>query len=212
MNICNSTDITRIYVVRHGQTNFNKENKIQGHANNSPDNDINETGLYEATELAKKLSNTVFDQIFSSDLNRALQTCNIIAPNRAPLIDVRIRERNWKEWEGRLMDDFNLNEKENWKNVESDQSVRDRAMEFFTEIGESYKNQNLLVVCHGGLMRNILIRILNLKCEVGDIKAGNTSYYTLEYSAGSWNLGKTRSGLQFPNEKLGTELESNLDC
>jgi probable phosphoglycerate mutase len=205
MNISSSTDITRIYVVRHGQTNFNKEGKIQGHANNSPDNDINETGVYEATELAKKLSKTVFDQIFSSDLNRALQTCDIIAAGRAPLIDVRIRERNWKEWEGRLMDDFNLNEIENWKHVESDQSVRDRAMEFFTEIGESYKNQNLLVVCHGGLMRNILIRILNLSCEVGDIKAGNTSYYTLEYSAGAWSLGKTRSGLQFPGEEMGSK-------
>ncbi len=144
-------------------------------------------GVDEAHALAKKLETIVFHHIFSSDLNRAIQTCKIITKGKDPVIDSRIRERNWQNWEGRSKEEFNVNKLDNRKEVESDQSVRDRSVTFLKEIGQAHKGKNLFVVAHGGLMRNVLIRILDLKCDVEDIKARNTSYYTLEYS-GSWSL------------------------
>jgi broad specificity phosphatase PhoE len=99
------------------------------------------------------------------------------------------------------MAEFNISAEENWKQVESDESVRDRALKRLQKIGELYRGKTVLVVTHGGLMRNVLIRILGLTCEVGDIQAGNTSYYTLEYShTGSWALGPERSGIYLPGE------------
>lgn len=99
------------------------------------------------------------------------------------------------------MAEFNVNSEDNWKQVESDESVRDRALKRLQKIGELYRGRTVLVVTHGGLMRNVLIRILALTCEVSDIQAGNTSYYTLEYSnAGNWTLGTERSGIYLPGE------------
>ncbi|MFI5343845.1 MAG: histidine phosphatase family protein [Chlamydiales bacterium] len=194
-------DITRIYIVRHGQTDSNKDDNIQGQSDSSPYYNLNEKGVEEAHTVAKKLQHVFFDQFFSSDLKRAIRTCEIITGGKQPVTHKSIRERDFKHWEGRPMTEFYIDADENWKQVESDESVRDRALKRLKKIGELYKGKTVLVVTHGGLMRNVLIRILGLTCEVGDIIASNASYYTLEYSSnGSWTLGSERSGIYLPGE------------
>lgn len=193
-------DVTRIYLVRHGQTDFNNEKRIQGHSN-GPGNKLNKTGKEEARTVAKKLQNVTFDHIFSSDLSRALKTCKIITDGKEPITDERIRERNWKEWEGRPEKEFfDANEVEHWKQVESDDEVRDRAVPCLNEIAQKHIGNTVLVVSHGGLMRNVLIRIFDLDCRVDNITAKNLCYYTLEYSGEKWSLGKDHEGVILPDK------------
>lgn len=88
----------KIYVVRHGETNWNKEKLLQGQTNTS----LNETGVKQAYEVKQKLKNIKLDVIISSTLKRAKQTAKIINEDRKCKIifDDRINERNYGKLEG----------------------------------------------------------------------------------------------------------------
>ena len=64
-----------IYIVRHGQTDWNVEGRNQGRT----DIELNETGIKQAEEIAKKLEGKKFDMVFSSPLKRAYKTAQIIS-------------------------------------------------------------------------------------------------------------------------------------
>ena len=87
-----------IYLVRHGETDWNSAGRFQGHANIP----LNERGKMQAQEAYEKLRNIDFDLIYSSDLERAAETAQIINANRDIPIqyDVRLRERNAGELAG----------------------------------------------------------------------------------------------------------------
>ncbi len=91
----------KLYLVRHGQTDYNLRNLLQG----STDNPLNETGRQQARHLARMLRNVPFEVIYSSPLKRALETAEIIREanvNRPPiLLDERLREIDMGEWEGK---------------------------------------------------------------------------------------------------------------
>ena len=87
-----------IYVVRHGQTDWNIEKRYAGRVNVP----LNETGVSEAYELAVKLQKINFDVVFSSPLSRAYQTAKIISSNSNILIDDRLIERSNGDLEGKL--------------------------------------------------------------------------------------------------------------
>lgn len=67
--------MTRIGLIRHGSTAWNKEGRIQGHT----DNPLDEEGLQQAEAIAERLSGEHWDYIYSSDLLRARQTAEVIA-------------------------------------------------------------------------------------------------------------------------------------
>ncbi|MBA2368350.1 MAG: histidine phosphatase family protein [Candidatus Protochlamydia sp.] len=186
-----------IYIVRHGETLDNALGKIQGSSNISPDNELNEAGINQAKSAAAKLNTISFECRFTSDLKRAQQTLEIITDQNYK-IDPRIRERDWKVWEKRTMEEFNVNPDLHWTQVESDSEVRDRGVAFLNEIGKSCLGKTILVVGHGGWMRNVLIRIFNLDCKVEDIKVGNAAYYKLEYCNNEWKMGKENDGIRIP--------------
>lgn len=78
-----------IYIVRHGETDWNKEGKLQGHT----DTELNDTGRKQALILKDKLQNIHFDKVFVSPLKRTRQTAEIITKS-PQIIDSRIIERN----------------------------------------------------------------------------------------------------------------------
>lgn len=87
------------YIVRHGETNWNKNGLLQGHLGE----DLNENGKIQAKNLAKDLKNIHFNAIFSSDLIRASHTAKIIALERKLAVEASelLRERSFGPFEGK---------------------------------------------------------------------------------------------------------------
>lgn len=140
-----------IYIVRHGQTNYNIEGRYGGRI----DIPLNEAGRKQAKIIKKKLQNIKFDKVFSSPLVRAYETAKIISDNEI-VVDYRLIERDNGDIEGKLKTeitekiDFN-NPKENRYNIESIIHFRKRIYNFFDEISTEYKGKNVLVVTHAGI-------------------------------------------------------------
>lgn len=92
----------KFYLFRHGETDWNKESRIQGSTNT----DLNSTGIEQAESLVPLLSKFNLEVIISSDLNRAFKTGSIVAESLGiPILqDNRLREANFGEAEGKTID------------------------------------------------------------------------------------------------------------
>lgn len=142
-----------IYIVRHGQTDWNVEGRYAGRI----DVKLNEKGKSQASEIRKKLENVKFDYVVSSPLIRARETAEIIVEDKNEIdIDQRIIERSNGDLEGRLKTeiketiDFN-NPLEKRYNIENIVDFKDRIYDFLEEIKEKYKGKNVLIVTHAGV-------------------------------------------------------------
>jgi len=95
--------MTHLYLIRHGETDWNVEGRWQGHA----DVPLNERGLQQAAQIAQKLTGAGLAAIYSSDLQRAQETAQAIsAATRLPVqTDPRLREINQGEWQGLLAEE-----------------------------------------------------------------------------------------------------------
>ena len=139
-----------IYLVRHGQTDWNVIGKNQGHT----DIELNETGIEQAKQLAEKLKEIKFDYVFSSPLKRAAETAKIIY-NGDIIYDVRLMERCNGELEGltntKNMIDFS-DPNDTRYGVEPLTVFRNRITEFWNDITDNYSEKNVLVVTHAGVV------------------------------------------------------------
>ncbi len=147
-----------IYLVRHGQTDWNIEKKTQGHTNIP----LNENGRNQAEILAKSISDLKIDKIISSDLLRAKETAEIINKifRKNIILDERIREINYGVLEGiprdtltqDIWDIFNTKPEE--LKAESKIHIYDRIRSFFDDLQDL--EENILIVTHGGTIRMIM--------------------------------------------------------
>ena len=144
-----------ILLTRHGQTEWNVLKKVQGRA----DIELNSTGIEQAEITAKKLFDEKFDLIIVSPLKRALQTAEIINKNKKVpmIIDHRLAERDFGEFEGLKTSDFNFEEfwsyKANIKYIKAE-NIEDffkRIYVFLDDIKVKYKDKKVLLVTHGGV-------------------------------------------------------------
>ncbi|MEO0151214.1 MAG: histidine phosphatase family protein [candidate division WOR-3 bacterium] len=163
----------KIYLVRHGQTDYNVNDLLQGWT----DNELNENGINQAFELSQKLKNEKFDIIFSSDLKRAIQTAQIINENnkfKTNLIsDKRLREQYMGDWEGKKYSmlvqeykEFFIKVKENPfyfnpPNGEKFEDVVNRVKSFLNEL-EKQNYEKILIVGHQ-IVNAIIFTILENK-------------------------------------------------
>jgi len=149
----------KLYVIRHGQTDWNLAKRIQG----MTDIELNETGLAQAEEAKEKLKEYPIDLILCSPLKRAMKTAQIInCEKKVDIVcDSRLVERGYGEIEGKEFEaldlktffDLNLNLKTS--GVEPIKTLMDRVSSVLDEIKETYKGKNILLVTHGGTIRAI---------------------------------------------------------
>ncbi len=185
---------TTLLIVRHGQTDWNVQKRIQGHT----DIPLNDTGKSEALTLAEKLQTTRFVACYSSDLSRAFETATILArPHALPVqSDTRLRERQFGPWEGRLRDDLFACPLPERGGVENSQDLHQRVFHCFDELAMQHAGESVLIVSHGGLMLSILLQIGGFECPIELLKSRNTATIQLEHSGGRWSL-KDVQGITF---------------
>ncbi len=148
----------KLYVTRHGETAWNRENIVCG----VTDIPLNETGMEQAKATAQKLRDTPLDRVIVSPLLRARQTAALISQGRdLPMtIDPRIREQNYGIYEGASrFDEGFLNNKKSfavrYPGGESQMSTAVRVYTFLEETARAFPEESVLVVCHGGICRII---------------------------------------------------------
>jgi broad specificity phosphatase PhoE len=184
-----STSTFPITVVRHGETEWNERRIIQGHTNSS----LNETGREQARALAESLRELGFDQIVTSDLDRAQETALIIGEvlGLTPQTDPLLRERSFGEFEGRPADDLSsdLTGIEESVYVDPDarppggESFRDvvaRAQLFLERVAVEWPEGRLLVITHGGMVQALRAASSQRPLE-GTLwfRVGNCSVWTI---------------------------------
>jgi broad specificity phosphatase PhoE len=138
---------TTIVFARHGETDWNREHRLQGWA----DPPLNELGRSQAHELADALAAEHFDAVYSSDLERASQTAQIVAERlRLTVVeDVSLREVDLGSWSGRLREELTGERPDG----ETRDQHRDRVVAGVLRLAAAHPHQTLLVVTHGGSMR-----------------------------------------------------------
>lgn len=181
------------YLIRHGETDWNKLQKIQGHT----DIPLNDMGLLQAQRVAKRLSSYAIHHICSSDLTRAKQTAEAIAkyhPNRSIAHFPELRERNFGQWEGHEMERIkrlnpevqdvgSLVEK---YGIERLEDMQERAVKKLTELANAHPEKHMAIVSHGGLINALLHKISEGEYGTGKTKLANTSFNHISYENGQW--------------------------
>ena len=151
----------KIYVTRHGQTDYNKRELMQGRI----DIPLNETGMEQARATKAKIGDVKFDAVYASPLTRAVQTASIIGdidPSNI-ITDERIIEADFGKYDGVNYYKVALPMTAYWalpeifpapSGVETVKEMVERTRSFLSEL-EHKDYENVLVVCHGGIIRPI---------------------------------------------------------
>lgn len=155
-------EATRLIAVRHGETAWNTEARIQGHL----DIGLNEKGRWQALQLRRALAEEEFCAVYASDLARARDTAAAIAGPRAMPVqaDTGLRERSFGRFEGRRFAEIEAESPElalRWRRrdpafaPEGGESLvvfRQRVMACAARIAARHPGQQVLLVAHGGVM------------------------------------------------------------
>jgi len=167
--------MTKLYLTRHGQTEWNLERRWQG----QKDSKLTELGELQAEWLGKRLNEIEIDMIISSSSGRAVKTAEIIRGDREIIIEYNdnLREINLGEWEGLLYSEIELlytEEEYNFWNFphlykpvggETFMQVVERASNEIEKIILEYKGKNIVIVTHG-----ITLKLLMAYFENKDLK------------------------------------------
>ena len=145
--------MTTLLLARHGETDWNRELRIQG----SSDIALNELGREQARALAEELADVPLHAIYASDLSRARATAAAVAATHGldVRLDSRLRERSFGSWEGLTREDLAAFPEGSRHDGESDEQVRARVLEAVQEIARAHPGQHVLVVSHGGALNTL---------------------------------------------------------
>jgi probable phosphoglycerate mutase len=153
--------VTTLLLARHGETDWNRDGRFQGHA----DPPLNDRGREQARALARALADEPIDAIYSSDLLRAHETAQIIAGQRGMevVVDAQLRERDVGEWSGltlpeieeRFPDELRRFREEGASIGESHEALSERIVEAVRRIAGAHPAGHLLLVTHGGALRTL---------------------------------------------------------
>lgn len=163
--------LTRIYLIRHGETEWNHTGRLQGNSNVL----LSPEGIHQAWLLAEHTPFRNVDAIYSSDLSRAIMTAEPLAEKFGlPIIQERgFREMNFGEWEGRALSELALSEpgferfftkpdKIHPPGGETFLEGQARVLTAMDELVDLHDGQSVIVVSHGAIIRLILCAALTI--------------------------------------------------
>jgi broad specificity phosphatase PhoE len=191
----------QIFIVRHGQTDFNKLNIVQG---SGVDTDLNELGLRQADMFYQAYHHLPFDAVFTSSLKRAQQSVKKFIDKGIPHVALpELNEISWGDFEGKQQ---NATQKEvywhtieQWKlgnlelsipNGESPMALQARQQRA-KELILNHSAKNILVCMHGRAMKSFLCLLLNQPLtQMEAFQHTNLCLYQLEYNGEDCTLLK----------------------
>jgi broad specificity phosphatase PhoE len=172
--------VAELILVRHGETNWNRDLRFQGHA----DPPLNEAGRAQARELARTLETLELDAIYTSDLRRAAETAEIILAGRGiPLQrEAGLREIDVGSWSGLTRAEIEQRfPGETTHDGESREAHQDRVVSTVTAIAARHDGARILIVSHGGSLRALLAHALQ---DDSIPRVENCAIYRLEFRDG----------------------------
>lgn len=189
-----SEAVLDLYLVRHGQTNWNLEKRLQG----ATDNPLNETGREQARTLARQLEGVGLTQVYSSALGRARETAETLAGNVPVTVLPALNERSFGKFEG-IFEDQRAAEAfaEFSRRVavlddaldggESLQSQAGRVRRAVAQITERHAEGRVAIVAHGGVNPLVLAALLDIPVAeaVARIRQANDEVYLVRLRRGA---------------------------
>ena len=218
--------LTKIFVVRHGQSQFNAADNIESYVHEGElGSPLTDKGKGQARKVAQKLKKLKFSAILSSDMNRTRETAEIIAKTEKLKVstDKSIRERSIFDYlkildelkkdgledltDEMLKDLAKLDEesKMKYKHTEVMESAEEgalRLLNYIVKAEKKYHGKTILLVSHGNIMRSLLTHLGWAKFNelpVGSIE--NTGYFVLESDGENFRVMET-SGIHKQKGKL----------
>lgn len=163
-----------LYFTRHGETEWNAQNRMQGHL----DSNLTAKGVEDALLLGEKLVSTEFEAVISSPSLRTIQTSKLIMGDRGlPFkTDERLREIHLGSWQGKTIEEIQEIDSHRYDcyvhhpdlftrgTGENFQDVKVRLESFLESIEDTYSSGNLLIVTHG-----MVIKTLQMICKQNPI-------------------------------------------
>ncbi len=191
-----------IYLIRHGESEYNAKKIIQGHI----DTNLSPKGFVQARLVGEYLKKFNIQKIISSDLRRAYQTATTISDilDMEVIIDKRIREMHFGEWEGRTYEHIyqnNLEDFQNWlKNpvacpLPSQEDIKKfvNRLNLFINDLKKMEEENIAVVAHGGSIQGIICLLCDLGIQnIWGLMHNNTGISLVQ-------LNENRTNLKFLN-------------
>lgn len=195
--------LERVYLIRHGQTDWNANGRWQGHEMVP----LNDLGVEQSQQLADYLKNRPICTIYSSDLNRASVTADIIgdALNLTPILDPRLRELGLGIFQGlstaeiqeRYPDELTAfkTDQRGYQvpNGESRLMLQARAYECWQEITGKGDGEEIAVVAHGGTIKMLLDKLFPERADIFGAHLYNTSVSIVEHIDDGWRLTQFNS-------------------
>ena len=167
----NQPNITRFGLLRHMETEWNKQKRIQGHS----DSPLTAEGKASANQWGSILKTLPINRILTSDLGRVIETAQTINRHlKLPIIEeMRLREQYWGQWEGLSIpeientEEFIKGKSSGWDfrplDGESRQEVWQRSHEALIQAADTWSGDTVLVVTHEGVIRCLIYRLCGRK-------------------------------------------------
>ncbi len=190
---------THLCLVRHGETAWNAERRLQGHT----DVPLNEVGLAQAEATAARLAAHRFDAIYSSDLERARQTAEASARRLGlePVYLPALRERHFGRFQGltyeqarerfpAAYEQFEARApQQDFETGESLEAFAERIRTAVAELAARHAGQRILVVAHGGVLDTVnrMVRGLPLQ-PARDFVIPNAALNWISHEGGRWQI------------------------
>jgi broad specificity phosphatase PhoE len=153
--------VTTILLARHGETDWNREGRFQGHA----DPPLNDTGRAQAAGLAAEVADIELAAVYSSPLRRAFETAQCVAAphDLTPIVLDALREVDVGSWQGLTREEIEarspeefarwLDYQQGWPDGESYEEMGRRVVAALLDVAAEHDGESVLAVTHGGPIR-----------------------------------------------------------
>ncbi|QRG66132.1 histidine phosphatase family protein [Brevibacillus choshinensis] len=180
---------TILYLIRHGETEWNQIRRIQGHS----DIDLNEQGLRQAEQVARRFRSETIHAVYSSDLSRARVTATKIAEEFGSSVSTRttLRERCYGQWEGLTYEEIRARfeaQDEAACGIETFEDMQQRAVTALTQLAKGHPNEAVVVVSHGGLINSFLHYVTAGEQGTGVTRIDNTGITMFRFADDRWEV------------------------